>query len=76
MDSNTLRTIGTGVTVILSVAGAAIAMISVVPRFIADVRADMCAEIRADVRALTTAALSQQPKWTFPRPAWPTRRCC
>ena len=65
MDGNTLWTIGTGATVILAVAGAAIAVISVVSRLIADVRADMRAEraeIRADVRALTTAVLSQQPK--------------
>ena len=50
---------------ILSVAGAAIAVISAVSRLIADVRADMRAEgteIRADVRALTTAVLAQHAK--------------
>ena len=44
LDSNTLWTIGTAATVILSVAGAAIAVISVLSRLIADVRADMRAE--------------------------------
>ena len=47
MDSSTLWTVGTGVSVILAVVAAAIAVISVVSRLIADVRADMRAEFAA-----------------------------
>ena len=50
MDSNTLWTIGTGVMVILSVAVAAVAVISVVSRLIVGARADMRRDPRRRTR--------------------------